>query len=103
MQDYLAKYPKIDAVWANDDDMLLGVVRAQGHQVCTRRQRHKAGHRDGKGRQRTHTDLDALSAVNDQSAIYMTAAQFGGEAPMRGSGDRLEKPVKSLMVRIWTS
>lgn len=26
MQDYLAKYPKIDAVWANDDDMLLGVI-----------------------------------------------------------------------------
>lgn len=28
MQDYLAKYPKIDAVWANDDDMLLGVIEA---------------------------------------------------------------------------
>ncbi len=28
MQDYLAKYPKIDAVWANDDDMLLGVLEA---------------------------------------------------------------------------
>ncbi len=27
MQDYLAKYKKIDAVWANDDDMLLGVLR----------------------------------------------------------------------------
>lgn len=28
MQDYLAKYPHIDAVWANDDDMLLGVIEA---------------------------------------------------------------------------
>ena len=28
MQDYLAKYPNIDAVWANDDDMLLGVLEA---------------------------------------------------------------------------
>ena len=28
MQDYLAKYPQIDAVWANDDDMLLGVLEA---------------------------------------------------------------------------
>jgi ribose transport system substrate-binding protein len=27
MQDYLAKYPHIDAVWASDDDMLLGVLR----------------------------------------------------------------------------
>jgi ribose transport system substrate-binding protein len=28
MQDYLAKYPHIDAVWASDDDMLLGVLEA---------------------------------------------------------------------------
>ncbi|TIU36357.1 MAG: ABC transporter substrate-binding protein, partial [Mesorhizobium sp.] len=28
MQDYLAKHPHIDAVWANDDDMLLGVLEA---------------------------------------------------------------------------
>jgi ribose transport system substrate-binding protein len=28
MQDYLAKYPHIDAVWASDDDMVLGVLDA---------------------------------------------------------------------------
>jgi ribose transport system substrate-binding protein len=28
MQDYLAKYPHIDAVWASDDDMVLGVLEA---------------------------------------------------------------------------
>ena len=28
MQDYLAKHPKIDAVWASDDDMALGVMEA---------------------------------------------------------------------------
>ncbi|KQT44619.1 ABC transporter substrate-binding protein [Aureimonas sp. Leaf454] len=28
MQDYLAKYPKIDAVWAQDDDMVVGVLEA---------------------------------------------------------------------------
>lgn len=28
MQDNLSKYPHIDAVWANDDDMLLGVLEA---------------------------------------------------------------------------
>ncbi|RID91079.1 ABC transporter substrate-binding protein [Gemmobacter lutimaris] len=28
MQDYLSKYPKIDAVWAADDDMALGVMEA---------------------------------------------------------------------------
>ena len=28
MQDFLSKYPKIDAVWASDDDMALGVLEA---------------------------------------------------------------------------
>lgn len=28
MQDYLAKYPKIDAVWAQDDDMVVGILEA---------------------------------------------------------------------------
>ena len=28
MQDYLSKYPKIDAVWAADDDMAIGVAEA---------------------------------------------------------------------------
>ena len=28
MQSYLASYPKIDAVWASDDDMALGAEKA---------------------------------------------------------------------------
>ncbi len=28
MQDYLTKYPKIDAVWCQDDDMAVGVLEA---------------------------------------------------------------------------
>ncbi len=28
MQDYLSRFPKIDAVWAQDDDVLLGVLEA---------------------------------------------------------------------------
>lgn len=28
MQDYLSRFPKIDAVWASDDDMALGVLDA---------------------------------------------------------------------------
>src|SRR5690606_21099471 len=28
MQDYLSKYPEIDAVWASDDDMALGALAA---------------------------------------------------------------------------
>ncbi|THF87054.1 ABC transporter substrate-binding protein [Deinococcus sp. KSM4-11] len=28
MQDYLTRFPKIDAVWASDDDMAVGVIKA---------------------------------------------------------------------------
>ncbi|MGC9322179.1 MAG: substrate-binding domain-containing protein, partial [Kosmotogaceae bacterium] len=28
MENYLQKYPKIDAVWAQDDDVLVGVLQA---------------------------------------------------------------------------
>ena len=28
MQDFLARFPKIDAVWAQDDDIALGVIEA---------------------------------------------------------------------------
>jgi ribose transport system substrate-binding protein len=28
MQDYLSRFPQIDAVWASDDDMALGVIEA---------------------------------------------------------------------------
>jgi len=30
MQDYLTRFPKIDAVWAADDDMAVGVLKAIG-------------------------------------------------------------------------
>jgi ribose transport system substrate-binding protein len=28
MQDFLVKHPKIDAVWAQDDDMVVGILEA---------------------------------------------------------------------------
>ncbi len=91
MQDYLAKYPKIDAVWANDDDMLLGVIEAVD----------RAGRKDIKyalggngmkqviemvkeGNERTPVSTPYPPSMI-KSAIYMTAAQFAGQAPMRGS------------------
>jgi len=91
MQDYLAKYPKIDAVWANDDDMLLGVIEAVD----------RAGRKDIKyalGGNGMKQVIEMVKEGNERtpistpyppsmikSAIYMTAAQFGGQAPMRGS------------------
>ena len=91
MQDYLAKYPNIDAVWANDDDMLLGVLEAVD----------QAGRDDvqyalgGNGMKQviemvmaedTRTPISTPYAPSMiASALYMTAAQFAGQAPMRGT------------------
>src|SRR5690554_6461452 len=91
MQDYLAKYPHIDAVWSNDDDMLLGVLEAI-EQAGRDEIQYALG---GNGMK----DVIELVQANDpmtpmsapyppsmiKSAIYMTAAQFNGQAPMRGS------------------
>ncbi|MBO9653275.1 substrate-binding domain-containing protein [Agrobacterium sp. SOY23] len=91
MQDYLAKYPKIDAVWANDDDMLLGVLEAVDN----------AGRKDIKYALGGNGMKQVIEMVKEKnvrtpistpyppsmikSAIYMTAAQFNGQAPVRGS------------------
>ncbi|WP_082555481.1 MULTISPECIES: substrate-binding domain-containing protein [unclassified Ensifer] len=91
MQDYLAKYPKIDAVWANDDDMLLGVLEAVDN----------AGRKDIKyalGGNGMKQVIEMVKEKNERtpistpyppsmikSAMYMTAAQFTGQAPVRGS------------------
>lgn len=98
MQDYLARYPQIDAVWANDDDMLLGVLEAVD----------QAGRKDIKyalGGNGMKQVIEMVKAKNARtpistpyppsmiaSAMYMTVAQFTGQAPMRGSF-RLDAPL----------
>lgn len=91
MQDYLAKYPEIDAVWANDDDMLLGVLEAIKESGRTEI-KYALG---GNGMKEVIELVKANDAVTPistpyppsmiKSAIYMTAAQFSGQAPMRGN------------------
>jgi ribose transport system substrate-binding protein len=91
MQDYLAKYPHIDAVWANDDDMLLGVLQAVKQSGRTE-VKYALG---GNGMKQVIEMVKAGDPVTPistpyppsmiKSAIYMTAAQFSGQAPMRGS------------------
>lgn len=91
MQDYLAKYPKIDAVWANDDDMLLGVIEAVD-QAGRDDIRFALGGNGMKqviemvkeGDERTPISTPYPPSMI-KSAIYMTAGQFAGQAPMRGS------------------
>lgn len=91
MQDYLAKFPQIDAVWANDDDMLLGVLEAIKESGRTEI-KYALG---GNGMKEVIELVKAKDPVTPistpyppsmiKSAIYMTAAQFTGQAPMRGN------------------
>lgn len=91
MQDYLAKFPQIDAVWANDDDMLLGVLEAIKESGRTEI-KYALG---GNGMKEVIELVKAKDSVTPistpyppsmiKSAIYMTAAQFTGQAPMRGN------------------
>ncbi|MDB5614302.1 MAG: transporter substrate-binding protein [Devosia sp.] len=91
VQDYLAKYPHIDAVWANDDDMLLGVLEAIKQSGRTEI-KYALG---GNGMKEIIEKVMAGDAVTPietpyppsmiKTAIYMTAAQFNGQAPVRGT------------------
>ncbi len=90
MQDYLSKYPQIDAVWAADDDMALGVMEAIA----------AAGRSDqmwivgGAGMKEIIQRImqgDPQLPVNVtyppaqiSSAIEMTALRFVSNAPMSG-------------------
>ncbi len=91
MQDYLGKYPNIDAVWANDDDMLLGVIEAVD-QAKRDDVQYMLG---GNGMKQV---IEMVMAGDERtpistpyppsmiaSAMFMTAAQFAGQTPMRGS------------------
>lgn len=91
MQDYLAKYPHIDAVWANDDDMLLGVIEAVDQARRTDIKYALGGNGMKQviemvkaGDKRTPISTPYPPSMI-KSAMYMTASQFAGQAPMRGS------------------
>ena len=91
MQDYLAKYPHIDAVWANDDDMLLGVLEAVKQSGRTEIKYALGGNgmKDVIEMVKANDPVTPISTPYPpsmiKSAIYMTAAQFSGQAPMRGN------------------
>lgn len=91
MQDYLAKYPHIDAVWANDDDMLLG-VREAIEQSGRTEIRYALGGNGMKDVVEMVIAGDPMTPISTpyppsmiKTAIYMTAAQFTGQAPARGT------------------
>ncbi len=91
MQDFLSKHPKIDAVWASDDDMALGVMEAirQGKREDIKFVLGGAGMKDIVKRV---MDGDKMTPANVSyppamisTAMYVTAGQFFANAPMRGT------------------
>ncbi|MFB9222913.1 ABC transporter substrate-binding protein [Paracoccus cavernae] len=101
MQDYLTKFPQIDAVWAADDDMALGVleaISAAGRQD----QMWVVGGAGMKEIVKRIMDKDPQLPVNVtyppaliSSAIEMTALNFESDAPVSGRfiiGSRLITP-----------
>ena len=90
MQDYLAKYPEIDAVWAADDDMAVGVLEAIA-QAGREDQMVVVGGAGKKDIIKRIMDKDPQLPVNVtyppaliSSAIEMTALNFVSSAPMTG-------------------
>ncbi len=90
MQDYLAKYPEIDAVWAADDDMAVGVLEAIA-QAGREDQMVVVGGAGMKDIIKRIMDKDPQLPVNVtyppaliSSAIEMTALHFVSNAPMTG-------------------
>lgn len=91
MQDYLSKYPKIDAVWANDDDMLLGVLEAI-KQSGRKEIKYALGGNGMKEIVKKVIDGNAVTPVETpyppsmiKTAIYMTVANLTAQAPVRGT------------------
>jgi ribose transport system substrate-binding protein len=91
MQDFLAKHPKIDAVWASDDDMALGVMEAirQAKREDIKFVLGGAGMKDIVKRV---MDGDKMIPANVSyppamisTAMGVTAAHFYTNAPMRGT------------------
>jgi ribose transport system substrate-binding protein len=91
MQDYLSKHPKIDAVWASDDDMALGVMEAirQAKREDIKFVLGGAGMKDMikkvmDGDKMIPADVSYPPSMIS-TAMGVTAAQFYSNAPMRGT------------------
>ncbi|SMO41095.1 ABC transporter substrate-binding protein [Paracoccus laeviglucosivorans] len=90
MQDYLSKYPEIDAVWAADDDMAVGVLEA----ISAANRQDEMWVVGGAGMKeivKRIMDGDKQLPVNVtyppaliSSAIEMTVLNFMSNAPMTG-------------------
>lgn len=91
MQDYLTKFPKIDVVWCQDDDMAVGVLQAIDQAKRTDIQYVIAG-AGSKDMVKKVMEGDKLIPVDVlyppamvATAMELTAANFYNQAPVRGS------------------
>ncbi|HEY4192572.1 MAG TPA: substrate-binding domain-containing protein [Mesorhizobium sp.] len=91
MQDYLTKYPKIDVVWCQDDDMAVGVLQAIEQAKRTDIQYVVAG-AGSKDMVKKVMDGDKLVPVDVLyppamigTAMELTANNFYDQVPVRGS------------------
>jgi ribose transport system substrate-binding protein len=91
MQDFLAKHQKIDAVWASDDDMALGILEAirQAKRDDIKFVLGGAGMKDMvkkvmEGDKMIPADVSYPPAMI-ATAMTVTAAKFFTSAPVRGT------------------
>jgi ribose transport system substrate-binding protein len=91
MQDFLSKHQKIDAVWAADDDMALGVLEAI-RQAKREDIKFVVGGAGMKEMVKRVMDGDKMIPVDVTyppalvaTAMHVTAANFYSNAPMRGT------------------
>lgn len=90
MQDFLSRFPKIDAVWAQDDDIALGAIEAI-KQAGREKEMWVVGGAGMKQIVKGVMDGNAMVPVDVAydpgmigTAIEMTALQFVGGVPVRG-------------------
>jgi ribose transport system substrate-binding protein len=91
MQDYLTKYPKIDVVWCQDDDMAVGVLQAIEQAKRTDIQ-YIIGGAGSKDMIKKVMDGDKMVPVNVLyppsmvgTAIELTAASLYDQVPVHGT------------------
>lgn len=90
MQDFLARFPKIDAVWAQDDDIAIGVIQAV-RQARRQDELFIVGGGGMKDIVKRVMDGDALTPVDVlyppsmiSTAMELTALKFLSNAPING-------------------
>ncbi len=91
MQDYLTKYPKIDVVWCQDDDMTVGVLQAIAQAKRTDIQ-YVIGGAGMKDMVKKVMDGDKMVPVDVAyppsmvgTALELTAAHLFDQVPVEGS------------------